>query len=168
MQLLNELPGHSRVWIYLAERALTPQEAEALKIKIRQFCDGWSTHGNDLNSDGDILHQRFLVLAVDEKRAGASGCSIDKSLHFIGNLEKEFNVTFTNRLLVAYKNANDIETFTLSTIGDMASKGLITPDTIIFDNLVPTLQGLRTRWETPLKNTWLLRFLPTEVIHSGS
>jgi len=42
----------------------------------------WTAHNNQLKAKGEIRYNRFLILIVDESQAGASGCSIDKSVPF--------------------------------------------------------------------------------------
>ena len=57
-----------------------------------------------------VIFNRFLVVFVDEKIAQASGCSIDKSVHFVKQLEDEFHINFFDRTLIAYKEGNEIQT----------------------------------------------------------
>jgi hypothetical protein len=61
-----------------------------LKLKtsincFSNFCIQWTAHGANLKAYGEVRHHRFIVMIVDETAAGASGCSIDKSIHFIRN-----------------------------------------------------------------------------------
>ena len=70
-------PKSARVWIYQADRALKYQESRFIEKNAKAFCEQWAAHGVALKSSFKILHNRFLILAVDEQANMASGCSID-------------------------------------------------------------------------------------------
>ena len=74
---LGSLPDDARVWVFAAERALTPDEADAVLRTVDGFLGVWAAHGHPLTSGRELRESRFLVIAVDEAAAGASGCSID-------------------------------------------------------------------------------------------
>lgn len=157
------MPGHSRVWVYMADRELTPAEASEIQAAADKFCEGWAAHGARLSAAGEVFQNRFLILAVDERIAGASGCSIDKSLHFIQLLEQQFSISFTNRLLLAKALATGMEVFSLAELETLVKQGRLQEDDLIFDNHVSTLHDLRSRWLKPLQDTWLRRFWPAKT-----
>ena len=161
--LLGQMAGHSRVWIYMANRTFSEAEEIEIESQLTGFCSTWAAHGQSLSSSGIIINKCFIVLCVDENRAGASGCSIDKSLHFIKSIENRFGVSLTDRQLIAYKGNDEIKTFRLEELDSLVRNGILTHETLIFDNLVTSLNDLRTRWLTPAKNTWLRRFWPKEA-----
>lgn len=162
-EILAHMPGHSRVWVYMADRELTPANASVIQAATDKFCAGWAAHGARLSAAGEVVQNRFLILAVDERMAGASGCSIDKSLHFIQLLEQQFGLSFTNRLLLAKALANGMEVFSLAEVESLVMRGHLQKDDLIFDNHVNTLHDLRSRWLKPLQDTWLRRFWPAKT-----
>src|SRR5215467_9021763 len=93
----------SRVWLYLSSHEFTDQETMELNELLKQFCVEWTAHGTNLFARGEVLHGRFIMLMVDETNAGASGCSIDKSVHFIQAIEKKYDTQLFNRMLVAFQ-----------------------------------------------------------------
>ena len=99
-QLFPNLPEHSRVWLYLADRKLDATEAHFLNEKLKLFLDSWAAHNKKLTCDGTLLFSQYLILAVDEDVESASGCSIDSSVRFVKSLGQELNVDFFNRLNV--------------------------------------------------------------------
>jgi hypothetical protein len=99
---MTNLSPDSRVWIYQADRTLSGEEAEKITSEANTFVQDWSSHNRALKAKAELLHDRFLVLMVDESQAGASGCSIDKSVHFVEKVGSDFKVNFFNRMLFSY------------------------------------------------------------------
>lgn len=159
MTPLNTLPPNSKVWVYQCNRPLTESEKEIITQLGIQFIAQWSAHGASLKASFDIVYNRFIVLAVDEEQALASGCSIDKSVKFIKELEQQFNLNLFDRLQVAYRNGNDIVSCSLSAFEKLAEQGLVNQNTVVFNNMVTTKHGLDTEWEVPLKQSWQSRVL---------
>lgn len=150
----KELPGDTRVWIYQCDRKLSDNEIEAIKEQGDNFIDNWAAHGEKLEAAFEILHSQFLIIFADEEQAEASGCSIDRSVHFIKNLEQEYSISLLNRALVAYKVDEDIVTLPQEEFIGLVAQGTLSKDTIVFNNLVTTKQDLETKWEVPLKKSW--------------
>lgn len=79
----QELPAHARLWVHVADRDLTAEEQQALRMEIAEFVKGWSAHGAALTAAGEVFYDRVLAVGLDEQRAGATGCSIDKLVGFV-------------------------------------------------------------------------------------
>ena len=150
----KELPGNTRLWIYQCDRKLSDSEIEAIKEQGDNFIDGWAAHGEKLEAAFEVLHSRFLIVFANEKQAEASGCSIDRSVHFIKNLEQEYSVSLLNRTLIAYKVDDEIVTLPQEEFVGLVAHGTLNENTILFNNLVTTKQDLETKWEVPLKQSW--------------
>jgi len=153
------LSADSRVWVYQASREFSGEEINSIGELTREFLAGWTAHNNALNAGFEIRYNRFLILMVDEKSAGASGCSIDKSVHFIKSLEKKFGIDFFDRMSFAYKKDGAVETVNKIEFNKLYSKGILNSDSIVFNNLIETREQLATRWEIPLKNSWHVSYL---------
>ena len=54
-----------------------------------------------------LYKNRFLILAVDESQASASGCSIDSSVKFVKAMESELGTDFFNRMNLVILNAKE-------------------------------------------------------------
>src|SRR5450432_1406118 len=109
---MNTLDDSSRIWIYVSDRKFAASEISELNNLLAIFCREWTSHGSQLAAEGEILHNQIIVLMADETKAGASGCSIDQSVHFIQSLEQKFSVHLFNRMLVPvlYDNELHVET----------------------------------------------------------
>lgn len=155
----SSLPNNSRVWIYQSDREITKEEIEYISAKAILFIDKWTRHGDDLKGSFTIKYNQFLVLAVDEGFNSVSGCSIDSSVRFVQELEKELDLDLMNKMNVSFKNDENINTVKLSDFQKFAKENKITSETIVFNNLVATKEDFETKWEVPAKLSWHKRFL---------
>lgn len=155
----NELPKQARVWIYQANRIFSDQEAAILQAKLLDFTQNWDSHQKPLKASFQILHNRFILMSVDESYNQASGCSIDKSVHFLQNLEQELGLNLFDRTQIAYKTAQEIQTTPMAQIKSKIAEGAITPQTLIFNNLVNNIADWEEKWEVSAQESWVARFL---------
>ena len=151
---LNNLPDTSRVWVYPSTRVFTNDEAEQIAAMLDVFLFQWAAHGTQLMAKGHVLHNRFLVVMLDENQAGASGCSIDKLMHFVQSLEQKFSTSFTNRMMINYLEGEEIKDIHLNDIHEKLS-----PETQFFNHLVATKSDFENAWLTPIKGSWLERYV---------
>lgn len=156
MTSYNDLAPQSKVWIYQADRFLEEEEITILDTATSDFVKEWAAHGSNLKAYGRIYHERFLVLIVDETEAGASGCSIDSSVHFVKDIGKVLDIDFFKRTEMVYvQEEGRMDTFDLSKIQKEWGEGTINTDTRVFNNLVKTKEELETQWLLPIKETWM-------------
>jgi hypothetical protein len=151
---LDEMPASSRVWVFMCDREWLESEIELIRFAVRPFLDDWTAHQKALRSSYAIVYNRFLVLAVDEQFSSASGCSIDKSVNFIKSLELQLNCHLMNRMLFAYKKDDQVLVANKEEFERLSENGVITDDTIVFDNLVDSIHALNHRWEIPFERSW--------------
>jgi hypothetical protein len=156
---IQQMPSDARVWVYQSNRRMSDAEVDSIKKSGQLFLKDWAAHGANLKSSLDVLYNRFVVIAVDEQQALASGCSIDKSVRFIKDMEQQLNINFFDRMQVAYRDNNDIVACSISEFEKLASQKLVDASTIVFNNMVTTKQEFDTNWEIPLKQSWQSRVL---------
>jgi hypothetical protein len=149
-----EFSSHSRVWIYQADRELTALEAQEAQVLLDNFTHSWTAHNNQLLAKAEIRYNRFLILFVDESQAGASGCSIDKSVNFMKQIEQHFGINLFDRFNLAYRDGQQILSAPRAQFEELIKQGKINGDTIVFNNLAQTLTDLRTKWEVPFNESW--------------
>ncbi|MFI1771429.1 ABC transporter ATPase [Thalassobellus citreus] len=155
----NTLPEESRVWIYQANRSLTEQEIEEIQGKTEIFIGNWTAHGGDLEAGYLIRYKRFIVLGLNQNLNKATGCSIDASVRFIQELEKEYNIDLMDKMNVSYKQGEYIAYKTLTDFRKMAKDKAISKNTIVFNNLVNNIAEFNENWEVPASESWHSRFL---------
>jgi hypothetical protein len=155
----NTLPEESRVWIYQANRSFSDQELSEIKEKLNIFIENWTAHGSDLQSGYTIEYKRFIVIALNQNISSATGCSIDASVHFIQQLEKEYNVDLMDKMNVSYKQGDYVAHKTLIDFKKMAKDKAVSKNTIVFNNLVNNIAEFKENWEVPASESWHSRFL---------
>lgn len=156
---LERLPNSARVWIYQSTRSFTNMEIEVLRSQINGFVDDWTAHSHQLAAAGDILFEHFIVLAVDENQAGASGCSIDKSVNFIKGIENQYVTQLFERMNFAYLEDGEVCVVPASEFSTLYTEGVLSENTLVFDNLIQSIGDLKTQWIKPVKSSWHKRFV---------
>ncbi len=157
----EQLPGSARVWIYQSSRPLTETERVGMQRDIRAFVEAWTAHNVSLLAYGDVWHDRFVVLMADESHQEASGCSVDRSVHFLEELEKKYAVSLFERRTVIIKDSDsgELTTLPLEELKIHVENGSIGLNTLVFDNLVNTKQKFIDGWTKPLESSWHSRFV---------
>lgn len=155
----KNLPDSSRVWIYQANRSFTSEEIQEISNKLDRFIEEWTAHGADLKASYDIKYNRFITIALDQQLSAASGCSIDASVNFIQQLEKEYEVDLLDKMNVSYKQGDFVAYKSLSDFRKMAKQKAVSPNTIVFNNLVNNKAEYLSDWEVPASESWHKRFM---------
>ena len=150
----SEIANSSRVWVYQSDRSLSDKEVVLIQQKLLAFCKDWKAHQAHLKSSYKMLHNRFIILLVDEQEQNASGCSIDSSVKVIKEIESEFGIDLFNRNQIAFEQNGEIVTLSISEF-----KKMVQTDTVVFNNLVTTKSDLEENWKTVASNSWHARFL---------
>ncbi len=156
---------NSRVWVYQANKKLSDSEVNQIQSELDSFTTVWTAHNHQLKAKGEVRYNRFIILTVDESQAGASGCSIDKSVHFIQHLEQEHGIALLDRFNLAYREGSEVHSAPRHTFEQMLKQGAITSDTIVFNNMVQRLADLKTKWEVPFKDSWHMQLFGGLVRH---
>ena len=144
----------SRVWVYQSDRKFTSTEENEILNKLSSFTNQWKAHGNELLAKAGIRYGYFIILTVDESQAGVTGCSIDSSVRLIKEIEQEYHVDLFNRFNMAYKVKNEVVVNSKEDFETLVNIKQITPDTIVFNNMVQNLAELESKWEVPFQNSW--------------
>ncbi|MDC8004183.1 ABC transporter ATPase [Aureisphaera galaxeae] len=155
----NDLPDNSRIWIYQSNRKLSEEEVSHINEKTAHFLQQWTAHGSDLEAGFEVKYNRFIIIGLNQTNASASGCSIDASVHFIQSLENEFGVDLLDKMNVTFYNGDFIAHKSLADFKQMAKNRSVSPNTVVFNNLVNTKAEYLEYWEVPAKDSWHSRFL---------
>ena len=155
----KELPDTSRIWIYQSNRNFSAEEIEEVQLKLNQFITQWTAHGSGLQAAYELKYRRFIIIALNEQVHAASGCSIDASVHFIQQLEKDYGVDLLDKLNVSFKQGDYIVYKPLQDFKKMVKNKSVSENTIVFNNLVTNIGEYLQFWEVPAKDSWHSRFL---------
>lgn len=69
-------------------------------------------------------------------------------------IEQKFGINLFDRFNLAYREGNEVLSLPRSAFEEKLASGEINSNTIVFNNLVPTLHDLQTKWEVPFKDSW--------------
>ena len=140
----EKLATNSKVWIYTSDRQLDDSEMAYLQNQSTSFVNEWAAHGVGLKAESLVYKNRFLILAVDESQANASGCSIDSSVKFVKAMESELETDFFNRMNLVILNAKEeLESVHVSDLKKFMNASVYNP-------MITTLEQLREEWLIPV------------------
>lgn len=155
----KDLAPTSRIWIYQCNRFLTFDESEKIKELAYEFVNDWTAHKQNLLASFEIFHSLFLIIGVDESVNDASGCSIDKSVHFIKQVERFFEVDLFNRFNVAYKINHEIKIANVHDLVGELKSSPVKDEVVVFNNLLNSKKELTNDWLIPIEKTWVNTFM---------
>lgn len=144
----------SRVWIYQSDRAFSDDEVKAIQQQLDGFSAQWKAHGQQLNAKAQVIYNFFIVFTVDEASAGVTGCSIDSSVGVVKEIEQTYHIDLFNRFNMAYKLGDKVIVVSKEDFETLVNIKAIGPQTIVFNNMVQSLQEFQTKWEIPFEQSW--------------
>jgi len=154
----DSLNDTSRIWVYQSSREFSDNEVSEIRVKVEEFIGNWKRHGEDLKASYKIKYNQFIILAVDENFNEVSGCSIDASTHLIKQIENLYRVELLNKMNVAFKDGENINSVGLADFQRYVNEQKVTTKTIVFNNLVCSKKELETTWEVPADQSWHSRY----------
>jgi hypothetical protein len=164
----SDIDFNARVWVYQADRKLTNDETGIVTETLKAAVDTWEAHGKRLTASAKIFEHRFVVIAVDERDELPSGCSIDKSAHWLQEIGHQIQVDFFDRSLTYVDDmTGEVSSIPVPKIKQAVNESIILPGTVIFDNQVNTKAQWMKRWKIAASDSWLSRYFaskPTRMI----
>ncbi|MFN5621843.1 MAG: hypothetical protein ACK478_11105 [Flavobacteriales bacterium] len=154
MKTIEQMPPHSRVWVYQASCFLTQGQEDEIKKSLAAFLSDWTSHGASMDAAGAVYHHRVVVIAADEQQAAASGCGIDKSVHFMQGLGQEMGVDFFQRTTVVYQEAAQWKEAPMHQFWALRKAGVVGDETPILDTTVRSLGELQNALVVPFGRSW--------------
>lgn len=157
---VHQLPDDARVWVFGAKEPLSPDAERTLLSAADAFLAEWRAHGAPLDCARDWRDGRFLCIAVDQRTAGASGCSIDGLFRTLRSLESALGTSLIASGLVYWRTDDGVvASATRPHFAALAANGAVRADTPVFDPTVETLGAWRHEFERPAGSSWHARWL---------
>ena len=151
---LNALSDDSRIWLFGVAPALDDAKRARMLAEVDRFLRDWAAHNVPVTSAREILHDSFLLIAVD-KASETSGCSIDRMFGLLRQLERDLGVTILDPNLVFTRDRGAMTRDEFRAAAE--------PDTVVFDPLVERLGDVRSgRWERRAEQSWHAKLLRGE------
>jgi hypothetical protein len=159
--MFSSFPPDSRLWAFGTTRPLSAAEQERLLGAVDAFLAQWNAHGQPLTCGRDWREGRFLAIAVDQRDANASGCSIDGLYRVLREVERELDVGLLGGGLVYFRDdTGAVMPATREEFAAAAERGAISRDTIVFDLTVDSVGDWREELEKPARQSWHDRLIP--------
>ena len=149
----NTLNEESRIWIYGSEHKLTNKQEQYILKSISDYLQGWEAHKVSLTAGVTILENHFIIIALDESKNAASGCSIDTLQKKIQAIEKELSVSLLNRLNVFCRINNKIQCVPSFQLGRVVKSNIL-----FYDLSIQRKSELHS-YLKPISKGWCARFL---------
>ncbi len=143
-----------RVLIYPASRPFTAKESKVIAEKLYDFLGTWAAHGKPLSSSFKVEKNQFIVIAVDEEKEMASGCSIDSLNGLMRELDAEFELGLFDRMKASFVENGEIKTMKLQDFRNRLKNGEISRDIEVFDFSKSTYVSFLSDFLLPLKRSW--------------
>lgn len=149
------LPDDARVWVFGAVAPVDDVDARRLLAAVDGFLVQWKAHGHPLTCGRTWRDDRFLLIGVDQRTEGASGCSIDGLFRTLQGLERAIGTTLVSGGRVYFRDAQGfVHAVTRQEFEAMAARDEVGADTAVFDTTVTTAGAARTSFEQPAKASW--------------
>lgn len=157
---ISSFEDHTRVWVFQSSKVLTDVDQLEISSILDDFLVKWAAHGADLYAGFEIRFDRFIVIAVDEHRAPATGCSIDLMMKVVQQIDKHYKLDLLNRMKVVYRHGEEIMEANVNKFTQLLANGELNENTtIVFNNVVQNKGDLDAQWEIPVKNSWCVNLM---------
>lgn len=157
-----KLAAHSRLWIFQSDRKLNEADQAFIHQELKQFIQGWASHGNELYGEHQILYDYFLLIGADESKSPTSGCSIDALTRKIKAIGESRSIDFFNRLNTVYEDpSTQMHLVGMDELKLLLSDQKISENTIVYNNLINKVGDLENQWRVPLKQSWHKNLIAT-------
>ena len=151
LEQLQTLDSSSRLFVYSADSVISNVYKEKLVAKIDHFISTWEAHGVKLNAAYELIVNRMLIIAVDERNQQATGCSIDKLVHLLKGEE----VDWFNRMNVHFKQNDHWQTLHMMDLVEKVKSGELSENIEVLNSTVLTLSEAEGDLVQTLKKSWL-------------
>jgi hypothetical protein len=133
-----------------------------LEPLLEDFVANWKSHGANVKGYATVLYGQFILIMADETATTVGGCSTDSSVHVIKAIEEMTGVQMFNRTLLAFFIKDKVQTIPQAQLNYALENGLLSMDTLYFNNLVHTKATLEKDWLQPISKSWLAKSIKVQ------
>lgn len=151
----NQLPDDAKVWVFGAAASVDDADSLKLLAAVDLFLAQWKAHGHPLTCSRDWRDDRFLVVGVDPRTEGASGCSVDGLFRTLKSLEPAIGTSLIGGGMVYFRDTLGlVHAVTRAEFEAMGARGEVGKDTTVFDTSITSAGDYRARFEQPASASW--------------
>lgn len=149
------LPDSARVWVFGSDGPLSEDATQTLMQAVEEYLAQWKAHGEPLTAAYEWRFGRLLVIGVDQRTAGASGCSIDGLFRVLQGLEPKLGAKLVGGGRVFYRdNHGEVQSVERHELAALRESGAIRENSVVFDTSLTDLGSLREGFERPARKSW--------------
>ncbi len=156
----------SKVWVYQANRPFSMHEALQVESFLQNFTKHWLSHGDAVKGFANLFFGQFIIVMADETATAVGGCSTDSSQRIIKNIEQDFHVDLFDRQTLAFAIDGRIQLIPMSQLNHQIETGVVTADTLYFNNTILTKKDLLNNWIVQAGESWLSKRFSFSVSES--
>lgn len=153
----DTLADHARIWIFPISNSISIDQARALESDAKLFVQEWTSHNHALLASAAVMENQFLIISVDESAYGASGCSIDKLMRFIQNMEGEHSISLLFKHKIFIHKGDMLKPMTIQEIKKEIETGDLEYNHYYYDTMIDTKSKLKSEWMKSLDKGWLAK-----------
>ncbi|MEP7320738.1 MAG: hypothetical protein ABI761_02425 [Saprospiraceae bacterium] len=155
----DQLPEDARIWIFSIDGEMQADKHSALKEALKDFILDWTSHQQSLKASASIIDDRFIIIGLDQSQYGASGCSIDKLMRLIQNLELKTGLSLLLKNKIAIQHLDKVQWKTVAEIKQAKMEGTLDEESVYFDTMIDSVFLFKNHWIKPLNEGWLSKKL---------
>jgi len=149
------LPDDSRVWIFAAAAPIEDVDEGKLLAAVDGYLLQWKAHGHALTCAREWRDEHFLVIGVDQRTEGASGCSIDGLFRTLQGMERDVGTSLVGGGLVFFRDAAGmVHSVARKDFKRLSRSGDVSSATRVFDTTLTTAGDYRARFERAAGESW--------------
>ena len=87
----HKISSQSPIWIFQANKTVDISFIKKIENDTINFLNSSTSHNIEIKSSFKIIHNLFLIISVESDFSSPSGCSIDKLINFVKQINKLYN-----------------------------------------------------------------------------
>ena len=149
------LPDDARVWVFAAAAPIDDVDETRLLAAVDAYLLQWKAHGHPLTCAREWRDERFLVIGVDQRTEGASGCSIDGLFRTLKAMEPGLGTTLVGGGMVFFRGPGGLVcALSRDDFAALSRRGEAGSATPVFDTTVTNAGDYRALFERPAGESW--------------
>lgn len=149
-------------WFFSLAQPIDAQQQAQLQADFDAFTAQWKSHGTPVSGLINLRYGQFVVVQASPDEARPSGCSIDSLKRGVEGILQRHALTWLDPAWVFYRDAQgEIKRTLFNQVPALLVSGEMHEDTVVFDHSLSQTDDL-ARWEVPMRDTWLSRYLTTK------
>ncbi|MEN8928805.1 MAG: hypothetical protein ABF242_08900 [Flavobacteriales bacterium] len=150
----TEIADEAKAWVYTCSQDFTAAQIAEVEKYAEVFLSQWDSHGKLVKGTIQVIRNRFIAIFADTEDT-MCGRAQDASVNFMKELEQILGVKLMDRMLVAIKKNETIETLSFINLRSKIASGEIAKATTFYNGLIASKAEFLSDWERPIEGSWL-------------